>query len=78
MSKRLELTEETDFTLTITHVRRAGHCPSGAKRWFIQQGFDFKAFLREGMSAKHILENGDGLAEQVIRHAMEAEDGKKQ
>tara|TARA_R110000796_G_scaffold41118_5_gene101505 strand:- start:800 stop:1033 length:234 start_codon:yes stop_codon:yes gene_type:complete len=71
MTDKLELTEETDFILRIEDVRRAGHCPQGGRRWFEGMGYDFRDFLKNGKSAKELLETGDGLALQVVTRAWE-------
>ena len=76
MSKKLVLTEETDFVLRIEDVRRAGHCPQGIRRWFEGMGYDFRDFLKNGRSAKELLETGDGLAEQVVTRAWEYRNGR--
>jgi arsenate reductase-like glutaredoxin family protein len=54
--------------ITITDVRRAGHCVKGAKTWFERNGLDFKVFLKEGMTEEELLATGDGLAQDVIAH----------
>lgn len=80
MTEKLELTEEQDFTITITDVRRAGHCPAGIRRWFESQGYDFRDFVKNGGSAKAFLDSGDGLARKVVTHAwkqrQETENGR--
>lgn len=54
--------------ITITDVRRAGHCARGAKDWFARHGMDFRAFLKEGIDEAEFLEKGDALALQVVNH----------
>lgn len=75
MTDRLELTEETDFIVTMSDCRRAGHCPQGVRRWFENQGFDFRDFLRNGLSAKAMLDTGCGLGRQVVTRAYEHRQG---
>jgi len=75
MTERLTLTEETDFILTMDDCRRAGHCPQGVRRWFEGMGLDFRDFLKNGRSAKALLDTGDGLALQVITRAWEHRKG---
>lgn len=75
MTRKLVLTDETDFTLTITDIRRTGHCPQGIRRWFEEHGYDFRDFLKNGRSAKELLETGDGLAEQVVTRVWEHRNG---
>jgi hypothetical protein len=56
-----------DLTITITDVRRAGYCASGARKWFEAHGFDFRQVIKNGVSAEALLATGDGLAERVVR-----------
>lgn len=76
MTEKLVLTDEIDFTLTITDIRRTGHCPQGIRHWFEDQGYDFRDFLKNGRSAKELLETGDGLAEQVITRVWGQRNGR--
>lgn len=64
-----------DLTITITDVRRL-HC-GGVKtrRWFVDHGFDFQQFLREGVPASEFLAKGDALAERVVAFKLSRRDG---
>jgi hypothetical protein len=55
-----------DLVITITDVRRAGYCASGAKRWFTDNGFDFRDVLKNGVSAEAMLATGDAMALRVV------------
>jgi arsenate reductase-like glutaredoxin family protein len=57
--------------ITITDIRAAGHCARGARTWFERHGFDFRAFLKDGISEEELLATGDALAVQVIEHKRE-------
>ena len=76
----LTLEEEDDFVVTIDDVRRF-HCARGARRWFeggnaAGISFDFRDFVRNGCSAKALLETGDALATKVVTAAWRArQDG---
>jgi hypothetical protein len=59
--------------ITINDVRKAGHCVSGARRWFELHGFDFRAFVRDGLSEETLLATGDAMAIRVIRMKKERE-----
>jgi len=50
----------------IADIRAAGYCVKGARKWFELHGLDFKAFLRDGIDAKELIEKGDGLAKKVV------------
>lgn len=54
--------------ITISDIRKAGHCVSGAKRWFEGHHLDFRAFLKDGIDAETLLATGDQLAQDVINH----------
>lgn len=46
--------------ITITDLRRAGHCASGIRRWFEAQGLDFRDFLKNGIDEETLRATGDG------------------
>lgn len=63
--------------ITITDVRRAGFCVTGAADWFSLHGFtrdEFRQFLREGLSADVLRARGDGLVEVVLTRMGEANE----
>lgn len=66
-----------DLVITITDVRRAGHCVSGARRWFERHGLDFRHFLKHGIPAADMLATGDAQGRQVVERtvARRAEGG---
>ena len=56
-----------DPIITMDDVRKAGFCAGiKTKRWFIDHGFDFQSFIRNGVSAAEFLEKGDALAQRVV------------
>lgn len=54
--------------ITISDVRRAGHCVSGARDWFERHGLDFRDFVKNGISEDDFLASGDALAAAVVEH----------
>lgn len=62
--------------ITITDVRRAGHCVSGARAWFERHGLDFRAFLRDGIPAADMLATGDGQGIQVVERTRARRDSE--
>lgn len=54
--------------ITISDVRRAGHCVSGARRWFQAHHLDFRAFLQNGIEVNLFLGTGDQLATDIVNH----------
>lgn len=64
--------------ITITDIRAAGHCARGARDWFERHGFDFRTFLKDGISEDEFLATGDSLAAEVIKHKRERERARGQ
>jgi hypothetical protein len=60
-----------DILITITDVTLAGHCPSGARRWFDDHGLNFRNFLKNGIPAADLLATGDALADQVVSRRLQ-------
>lgn len=54
--------------VTISDIRRAGHCVAGARRWFVGSGLDFRKFLQDGIETETLLATGDQLAHDVVNH----------
>lgn len=48
--------------ITVTDLRRAGHCAIGIRRWFEAHDFDFRDFLKNGIDEEIVRETGDGQA----------------
>lgn len=64
-------------SITITDVRRAGHCVAGAKAWFDERGFsrdEFRAFLKAGIPAREFWERGDALSHRIVLWKMGLRD----
>jgi hypothetical protein len=60
-----------DLTITMDDIRRAGHCARGTRRWFDENGLDFRGFLKNGIAATDLAATGDGLALQVINRTLQ-------
>lgn len=61
--------------IRIEDIRKAGHCPSGARTWFKLHGLDFRRFLKDGIPAHRLLETGDAQAVHVVALAEESDHG---
>lgn len=63
--------------ITIGDVRKSGHCVAGARRWFESYGFDFRAFVENGLPEESLAATDDALALGVIadKNAREAANG---
>lgn len=59
--------------ITITDIRLAGHCVSGARDWFRAYDLDFRDFIRNGIDSEVLLATGDAMAVQVIERKIQRE-----
>lgn len=50
----------------MTDCRRAGHCPSGIRAWFVERDLNFRDFIKNGIDVDTLLSTGDALANQVV------------
>lgn len=58
------------------HVRRAGFCVAGVRRWARRHGVDWRKFLREGIPAGDLAHIEDPVVSHVVKIAEEdAENG---
>lgn len=55
--------------ITIRDVRRLNHCTRGTRRWFINHGFNWSVFLRNGIDASKLLATNDPFAQRVVELA---------
>lgn len=60
----------TKVTITVSDCRANGHCALGIKKWFESQGFDFRDFLRNGISADKFLATGDAYAIRIVKRKL--------
>jgi len=60
----------TNFIITMDDCQKAGHCPTGVRRWFNEQGIPFRDFMRDGVPAKVMLSTGDANGRQVVGRAV--------
>ena len=60
-----------DLRITMDDCVKAGHCPSGVRRWFGEQGLDFRAFMKTGIPAGDMLGTGDARGINVVRRTIE-------
>lgn len=55
--------------VTMTHIRQAKLCASGAREWFRSHNFSWSDFLENGMDADILETTGDPLAFRVTEFA---------
>lgn len=51
---------------------RAGFCARGARQWAVLHGFDWSAFVRDGVPASALVATGDAMALRLVAHARQA------
>lgn len=61
-----------DLVLTVGEIRSYGHCVSGQRQWCNGQGLDFRDILKNGVSARTLVETGEAFAIRVVEKAIEA------
>lgn len=52
---------------------KPGFCLSGARKWFAQNGLDFRAFIRDGIDADRLIQTGDASALRLVAHVRDRE-----
>jgi len=58
---------DPDFTITARDLQANGFCARGSRRWFEEHGLDYRAFLKDGITASALLATGDGMAEEAVK-----------
>ncbi len=57
------------------HIREAKMCAKGTRQFFVNQGWDFQEFLKNGLDEEFFIKTGDAMALQVVEVAR---NGRKQ
>lgn len=65
----------TETLVTMQHVRAAGFCAKGARRFALHHGLDWRAFRKAGLKASTLEATGDALALAVVAKAREPAHG---
>lgn len=55
--------------VTTADLRSVGYCFAGVRPWFARHGFDWQAFIEQGISVERLRATGDALIEPVIQAA---------
>ena len=72
-----EIDAAQDLVITMTDIRKSGHCARGAKQWFDANGIDFRAHLANGTPAPELIATGDGMVLRMIRLTLRRRHGKE-
>jgi len=69
---------DDDLMLTINDARRANLCLTGLRRWFSDNGFDFRVVVRDGVSVRDLRQSGDdAIIARLVALKKEADDGRE-
>ena len=55
--------------ITVKHMRKAGYCMSGARKFFIRHGLDWGSFIKNGLDEEFFRRTGDAMALRLIEVA---------
>lgn len=55
--------------IRMEHVRAANLCSRGARHWFVQRGWDWNDFLKNGIDEETLTATGDPYAKRVVEAA---------
>lgn len=59
-----------DLTITMDDCIKAGHCPTGVRKWFHDHSLDFRQFMKSGIPAEQMLACNDAQGDQVVARTM--------
>lgn len=58
---------DEDLIIYPRHLQACHFCLiPGGREWFQQHGFEWRDFVRDGISADKLLATGDGFAQRVV------------
>jgi hypothetical protein len=60
------MTDLSKVIIRVNDIRAEGHCARGIKKWFVDNGFDFRDFLKNGIPADEFLATNDGYAKRIV------------
>ena len=59
----------------MSDIRKAGMCARGSRAFFLSQGWDWAAFLENGIDIEIVEQTNDAMAQQVVEYV---KNGRKQ
>ena len=59
----------------MSDIRKAGMCARGSRAFFLSQGWDWTAFLVNGIDIEIVEQTNDAMAQQVVEYV---KNGRKQ
>ena len=66
-----------DLKIRAADLRAIGLCVvPGAQRWGEAHGFDFRTFIKEGISAREVFATGDEFGLRAVKYVMEKNSGR--
>ena len=55
--------------IQIKHIRGAGHCLDGARRYCNENGIDWRELVKSGVPEEQLLRTGNAIAIEVVEKA---------
>lgn len=62
--------------VTVRHIRIGGLCMAGVRDWAIEKGYNWSAFLDDGLPAEELERHNDELASTICAIARKEHDGR--
>ena len=59
----------------MSDIRQAGMCARGSRAFFLSQGWNWTAFLKDGIDIEIVEQTNDAMAQQVVEYV---KNGRKQ
>ncbi|WP_228276872.1 hypothetical protein [Acinetobacter johnsonii] len=59
----------------MSDIRKVGMCARGSRAFFLSQGWDWTAFLENGIDIEIVEQTNDAMAQQVVEYV---KNGRKQ
>jgi hypothetical protein len=68
------MSENDDFIVQSRDLVEVGVCFAGQRRWWGDQGWDIREFVRDGILASKLEATGDAVALRAVRMIKERRD----
>ena len=59
----------------MSDIRKSGMCARGSRAFFLSQGWNWTAFLKDGIDIEIVKQTNDAMAQQVVEYV---KNGRKQ
>ena len=69
------MSDEAGLRVTMRDCLRAGFCATGTRAWMRAHGYDYRAFVRNGLPVEEMAKWGDAQADMTVAAARERARG---